>query len=514
MANVTKEAIERWKVHCESVQSVTAAAVSLHETRAEQVRRVARARKDYNYFVQTYFPHYCTDKSTGNLIPCAGFHISAARFILDNPQLLAIFMWPRGHAKSTHMGVFIPMWLKCQKAKTIRSLVLAGKSEDSAVRLLSDLQAELQYNQLYEHDFGEQYRAGSWAVGEFTTKDGTAFHAIGRGQSPRGLRDRQNRPDYIICDDLDDDELSRNPARVDAATEWTREALMGTFGAEGGRFIMVGNLISKNSILAHIMETPGVHVSRINVYDKDGNPAWPEYWTRERIEAKRRTVGFRAFEKEYMNNPITLGAVFREEDIIYGKMLPRLQQYRQLICYTDPSWKATKQSDYKATMLVGKTPEGEYHLLKAYAAQTSVTEMIAWHYDIARYVDGRVPVYYYMESNMLQELMLEEFRKQGASRGDVIPIRGDSRKKPDKFARIEAMEPMFAQHMVVFNREERESPGMQVLVEQLLGFERGSRLHDDAPDALEGAVWMLNRRWGSNADNIRSCPDKRHSRSY
>lgn len=516
MATVSKEAFERWQAHVEYVRSVTASATTVFakETKKEQLKRIERARKDYNFFVQTYFSHYCTDKTTGKPIACASFHIKAAKFILDNPQLLALFMWPRGHAKSTHMGVFIPMWLKCQKKPTIHSLVLAGKSEDSAIRLLSDLQAELQYNMLYEHDFGKQYKAGTWAVGEFTTQDGTSFHAIGRGQSPRGLRDRQNRPDYIICDDLDDDELSRNPARVAAATEWTREALMGTFGAEGGRFIMVGNLISKCSILASIMETPGVHVSRVNVYDDKGNPVWPEYWTKERIEAKRKLVGFRAFEKEYMNNPITLGAVFRQEDIVFGKMLPRLSQYVQLICYTDPSWKATKQNDYKATMLVGKTKTGEYHVLKAYADQTSVSNMIEWHYAIDRFVDGQVPVYYYMEGNMLQELILEEFRKQGEAKGKIIPVKKDMRKKLEKFSRIEAMQPLFEQHLVIFNIDEQESPGMKVLVEQLLATERGSRMHDDAPDALESAIWMINRRWGHNAENIRSVIPVKSNRRY
>lgn len=495
---IEKDAIARWQAHVADIQNATAASAFHGESRKAQLERIRRARADYSFFVQTYFPHWCRDKETGLHVPCAIFHREAARYILDNPQLLAIFLWPRGHAKSTHMGVFIPMWLKIQPHPSIHCLALAGKSEDSAIRLLSDLQAELQFNQLYEHDFGRQYNAGSWTAGEFATQDGTSFHAIGRGQSPRGLRDRQNRPDYIICDDIDDDELSRNPARVDAATEWTREALMGTFGAESGRFIMVGNLISKCSILANIMETPGVHVSRVNVYDKDGKPAWPEYWTRERIEAKRRLIGFRAFQKEYMNNPITLGAVFRQKDIVFGKMLPRLQQYVQLICYTDPSWKASKQADYKATMLVGKTKTGEYHLLKAFADQTSVSNMIEWYYAIEKFVDGRVPVYYYMEANMLQELLLEEVRKQGVARGHIIPIKKDCRKKPDKFARIEAMQPLFEQHLVIFNQDERDSPGMQVLVEQLLATERGSRMHDDAPDALESAIWMIDRRWGRN----------------
>ena len=34
------------------------------------------------------------------------------------------------------------------------------------------------------------------------------FLACGRGQSPRGLRKREARPDYIVIDDLDDDEYT------------------------------------------------------------------------------------------------------------------------------------------------------------------------------------------------------------------------------------------------------------------------------------------------------------------
>ena len=34
---------------------------------------------------------------------------------------------------------------------------------------------------------------------------------------------------------------------------------------------------------------------------------------------------------------------------------------------------------------------------------------------------------------------------------------------------------------------------MQTGIEQTLALERGSRIHDDAPDADEGAIWMLQR---------------------
>lgn len=92
----------------------------------------------------------------------------------------------------------------------------------------------------------------------------------------------------------------------------------------------------------------------------------------------------------------------------------------------------------------------------------------------------------------MQDLLMDEFRKEGEKVGFQIPIVGDGRKKPDKFARIEAMQPLFERGDILFNEREKESQGMQVLVEQLLGFERGSKVHDDAPDALEGGIWILS----------------------
>ena len=52
------------------------------------------------------------------------------------------------------MGVFIPLWLKIQNERQFNTMVLVGKSEDSATRLLADLQQELAFNELYIRDFG------------------------------------------------------------------------------------------------------------------------------------------------------------------------------------------------------------------------------------------------------------------------------------------------------------------------------------------------------------------------
>jgi predicted phage terminase large subunit-like protein len=500
--NEIKREYFRWRQHSDRVHRMTT--VPANEPPAVRKKRIQSLLSDYRAFVEYYFPHFCTDSHTGKTIPSAPFHIEAANYLRDNRTCQAVFQWARGHAKSTHMTIFIPLWLKAQG--TVKNMVLVGKSEDSALRLLANLQAEFENNERYLRDFGRQSKFGNWSVGEFVTADECHFIALGRGQSPRGLNYKGRRPDYIVVDDLDDDELCRNESRVARLTEWVKEALFGTFGAEGGRFVMVGNLISKNSVLALISKIKGVHVTKVNIWDKSGkNPSWKAFWTADRIEERRRFMGYRAFEKEYMNNPITEGAVFLQRNLRWGEMLP-LGEYRSLVCYTDPSFKNSATADYKATMLVGRAPTGELHLLRAFAAQCSVSEMVDWHYRINSWVAGRVPVLYYIEANFMQDLMLDEFRTIGAAKGIHIPVIGDRRQKGDKFARIEAMQPLFERNLVIFNKNEQNAPGMSVLVEQLLAFERGSRAHDDAPDALESAIWLLSQRNRVTANAWRAQP--------
>jgi len=76
--------------------------------------------------------------------------------------------------------------------------------------------------------------------------------------------------------------------------------------------------------------------------------------------------------------------------------------------------------------------------------------------------------------------------------GVHIPIKGDCRSKPDRFQRIESIQPLFERGQVFFKMAEKNSPRDKRLVKQFLMFEKGSRFHDDGPGATEGAVWILN----------------------
>lgn len=484
------KAQERWKQHCETVQSATA--VNINETQAQRLARIRRLRSDYAAFVDYYFPHWTVNPETGKATPCAPFHVSAANAILKDRNIKAAFQWHRGAAKSTNMDVFVPMWLMAQEHREINVMVLVGKSEDNAKTLLGDIQAELQYNQRYIHDFGEQYNVGSWEEGEFVTRSEVAFFARGRGQSPRGLRYRSHRPDYVIIDDLDDDELVESPDRVNKLFDWLRSALFGTLDGGRGRFIMVGNLIAKNSVLARWCDIKSVHVTRVNIYDNRGNVSWAAKWTPQEVKDIEAVVGYRAFQKEYMNNPIIEGAIFRNEWIRWGKR-PAWSKFSEVVLYIDPSFKGSTKNDYKAAKLWGKAGTTLYHL-RAFVRQSSVAEMVRWCYDLYEWArEQGIAVRWYMEANFMQDTILDEFRREGELRGYQLPITGDKRKKPDKFQRVEAISPLWERGFVVYDETQRDDPDMLAGIDQTLAFEKGMRGHDDAPDADEGAIWMLQR---------------------
>ena len=490
MAQVSqKEALRRWQLHCEKVQTHTT--VKAHETEAQRKARIKRLLANYSDFVDYYFPHYTDDPKTGKHTPCAPFHIKAANTIRKNHTIQYAAQWARGHAKSTHFDIFIPMWLKANGDLNV--MVLVGKSNENANTLLGDIQAELEFNQRYIADFGSQKCEGSWQTGEFVTSDGVAFFARGRGQSPRGLRHREHRPDYVVIDDLDDDELVNNPDRVKRLTKWVKEALFGALDGGRGRFVMVGNLIGKCSVLANFIASKGVVVSKVNAIDRNGKPSWAAKWDIEEINKMAAFMGYTSFQREMMNNPITEGAVFRHDWIKWKKMLP-LHEYDSIVAYCDPSFKGSTKNDYKAIKVWGKKGT-ELHHIAAFVRQCSVAEMVRWFYDLYEHISAANAVAdYFIEANFLQDIILDEFTREGNLRGYQMPIRADRRKKPDKFQRIEAISPLWERGFVYYNIDLRNDPDMNTGLEQTLAFEKGMSGHDDAPDADEGAIYILQQR--------------------
>lgn len=476
---------KQFEEHCRQIQQATN--LPKNESPRAKQARIKKAKADYNYFFTYYFPMYATSK-------CAWFHTQVAEDLKADATYKGVLEWFRGSAKSTHATIGYPLWLMINGE--LKNFLLVGQTQRKAIKLLSALQAQLLNNQRLIHDFGEQYSYGNWSQGEFITKSECAFSAIGMGQSPRGTRNNAFRPDYIVCDDLDNQRLCRNPKRVKEACEWILEDLMGCFDIGFERFLLVNNRISKNSILAKLTDEMVTqkqvwHHVKVNAVDEQGKPTWKEKYTKAYWTKKRSETPHKSFEKEYMNNPIEEGTLFKADWIQWKHPLP-LSQYERIVAYCDPSFKNTKTSDYKAIKVWGKAGK-ELHLLDAFVRQCSINAMVSWMYDHFEALPENVVCDYYIEANFMQDLLLDEFVSEGEQRGYQLPIRGDKRKKPEKFSRIEALSPLYERGLIFYNQEIKQSQDMQRAVEQLLAIEPGSRHPDDSPDADEGAIHILQK---------------------
>ena len=478
MRTVKKEVLNDWDIFIKNVIRETE--VPFKESEAEKAKRIKRLLGDFEAFSQYYFPNYAS-------APFAPFHLRFAKKLIDNDKIYIIRAWAREHAKSVVAGLFVPLFLKFNKR--LFNMLLISNSYEKAEELLMPIMVNLEFNQRLINDFGLQKSWRGWEMGKFVTQDGCSFRALGAGQSPRGSRNEEKRPDFVLFDDIDTDEESRNQARIDRKFQWIEQALFPAMSISGvKRFVGVGNIISKESVIVKASRVADDY-EVINILDKKGNPSWSRY-SKEDVNYMLSKISYASGQKEYFNNPLSEGTVFK--DIKWGK-IPPLSKFRNLVVYADPSFKDSKKNDFKATVLVGQL-EGYFYIIKAYVEQTSTAKMIAWHYDIKAFVNEKSVIYYYIEANFLQDIFLEEFRKAGKELGH-LSISGDERAKPDKYSRIEAnLEPLNRQGRLVFNEDERQSPHMRRLEEQFKAIEPSLPSHDDGPDAVEGAVWIINNK--------------------
>lgn len=473
------KAVKEWEDHHSNMlRDVT---VNMSETESDKLIRRTRLEKEPEEWFRHYFPKYYSAEA-------APFQKKSTRRLLANLRVWIMRKWSRELAKSTRTMMEV-LYLMLVKKEVSNTLMVANNEKD-AIRLLTPYKINLQKNKRIIHDYGRQQGFSQWKAEEFITRDGASFRAIGAGQSPRGTRAEEKRVDCIIIDDIDTDEECRNEMRIRQKFEWIQDALLPTVSISGNyRIITCGNVIAKVCTV-ELCSRLADYVEVVNIRDKNGKSSW-EKNSEEDIEDFFKKLSYRAIQKEFFNNPIIEGTVFTTMQ--YKPARP-LRDYRYLLCYTDPSFKDSKKNDYKATVLVGRY-KSEYHIIKAYCDQVTTGTMIDWHYQIAEWVDGRVPVYYYMEANFLQDTILAEFWKEAANRKYTIPIKGDMRKKPDKFTRIESLlEPLNSNGQLFLNERERKNPHMVTLEEQFKMIEPGSRAHDDAPDAVEGAVFLINQK--------------------
>jgi len=469
----------------------------------KQQRRLKRAAADPLYFCRTYLPHYFShvpapfhyelvklletrplSEGTGETPKLPKANSGATRRAAPTVVVPAVVAAPREFAKTTVCTFGYVLHQICFKQRHF--IIIASDTEDLASDLTGYLYLELLYNERLQQDFGELVKSNR-AVDDFVTANDIRVKSRGRGQRLRGLKHKQWRPDLVILDDLENDINVRNPEIVQQILDWVKSAVYPALDATGS-LLIIGTILRWKSAL-HLMLTSGdepyCHFQRriYRAVQEDGSSLWEARHSTDRLTLQKRFMGTVAFNREKMNEPTPEGGFFQEEWIHYYH--PDILKDRSLIVvgFFDPSLETGAGADYKAVVTVGwDQQEMVFYVMDAFIQKITLEQTL-------RGIFNRHQMYCYrllgVEDNLFQRLLLKEFDRLGQERGLLLPLKGVTHRVA-KETRVASLSPLLERGKIRFIRGHSDQ---ELLVEQMLYFPSRT-MHDDGPDALEGAICL------------------------
>ncbi|MDH3975519.1 MAG: hypothetical protein OEV42_14675 [Deltaproteobacteria bacterium] len=447
----------------------------------KQEARKARAGEDLLFFCKTYLPHY---------FPSAfgEFHEEWEE-VTELEDEVFLLGAPREHAKSTFFSFAVPLWHICYQRKRFQLLI--SDTSDQAKGFTLPVRMEIEDNPRIKNDFGNM-RGSRWQEGDFFANH-TRLLARGHGDKVRGLKYKQYRPDYACVDDFENDENVENPKQVIKGLKWLRRSVIGSMGLKY-LFVMVGNLFHPKAILSQLIAEKDedgsplylskVYQAWIDYGKADQRPLWPANWSPERLEKKKRTMGTRDFNAEMMNLVGDEDSPFPESWFKYFERSHLAGKTLQVASFDDPSAKNGEANDYKAIVTVGlDRTEMKFYCLHAWIRRTSPSGMFEAAYRLVDEYGGVIGI----EENMLHDFLHDAIINYAKEVGRFLPWMPVIH-STNKEARIIGTLSYLVEHgRLLF---ERGHSDQDLLIEQLI-YLLNKNINDDGPDALEGAVKLL-----------------------
>lgn len=451
-------------------------------------KRKKLALEDFEYFVRTYLPEHCQD-SNGNLIPMGKFHMDFINNFETTNNEVFLCVWARGFSKSTLLK-FLILW-HIIKGGPFKNIVYVGNTKDMGKEKIMSIQTELEGNDLLIDDFGPFVTRGSWTKNKFVVKNEIQIAALGAYESPRGILFNSIRPDLIVCDDIDTDEISRNQERVAELYRWFKQQLKQTVRIDMlWKIVVIGNIYAPDMLLTRILQDlDKKFISFVPAINEYGKCCWPERFTLEQLERIRLKDGDLAFRREFMHEPIVEGQVFKEEWFLYKELFDP-SQYLIIVSYYDPSY--SKTGDYKSITTIGyHEASQEFHILDVYLRKEEMKASAYYLYDLYNRFSQYRNYTVLMESNFAQGMIHKNYIDEvGQERNQYLPLVYDEEKKANKIARIETMTPYFSNSKIYFDINKRSSLDVKTAISQSISF---PSKHDDFLDSLESALNNINK---------------------
>lgn len=444
------------------------------------------------------------------------FHMELWREACSEHQFLAIAA-PRGHAKSTAGTVAYGLAELLFRQR--RYCIIVSDTEAQAAMFVQQIAAELQTNKELIELFGlKKNEKGEVAfirdsqtdiIVEF--EDGHTFRVVAKGaeQKLRGMLWNNRRPDLVIVDDLENDELVMNVDRRTKLKRWVRGALIPMLSRQG-KFRMWGTVLHEDSVLNNLMpkrqdkyfrsndlkdwtENPRKSMWRSIKYrahnDDFSDILWPERYDAEFFKIRRKEFSdggmSDVYSQEYLNEPIDESvALVKRADLLERNDEDRGLRLRYYIT-ADLAVSEKERADYSVFVIAGVDEDRRIHVVDVIRDRMDPLEIVDLIFELDSIYD---PEAIGMEKMMITQT-LGPFLREEMRRRDQYPIMVQlTHEGKDKVQRFKNIQARLRAKTVKFEKQGEWYPRFE---DEILKFPRGTK--DDQADALAYLGKLLDK---------------------
>ena len=422
------------------------------------------------------------------------------------PERFVAIAAPRGHAKST--GVTLGYGLATLLFRERKFMLLVSDTEAQASLFLGAFKQELQDNSelielfgLKKNDKGlVQFAKDTETDIIVECEDGHKFRIIAKGaeQKLRGLIWNGSRPDIIMCDDMENDELVLNKERREKMRKWFKGALL-PCRSDNGIVRMVGTILHADSLLERLMPNPSdkltvkeelkQYTSRKGMWKAVKYRAHNSDFSRLLWPSKKSAADFKMmyeeavkdgttdiYSQEYLNEPIDEAvSFFKKADFLSVTQDDRQKKLNYYIT-ADLAISESEKADFSVFVVAGVDEEKIIHVKNIIRERMDGKEIVDTFLMLQKLYD---PVAMGVEDMQISKAIGPFLREEMIKNNTFISLLPLKHGGKDKQTRARSIQARLRAHGVKLDKEGDWYP---LFENEMLSFPRGK--HDDQVDAF------------------------------
>lgn len=415
---------------------------------------------------------------------------------------------PRRHAKST--AITLAYVLACALFRDRKYILIVSDTITQATQFLGDIKREIAENEkirtLFNISEFEKDTEDDFIV---TCGDGYQFRISAKGseQKLRGLKWQNKRPDLIVGDDLENDEIVLNKERREKFKRWFYGALVPCLSSNGVIRI-VGTILHEDSLLNNLMPSTwhkDTVVTTLKIYSKNTKASWlafkydahsdnfdeilwPEKYTDEWFIAEQADYRLRGlsdvYSQEYRNRPIDESvAYFKRHDFVPETQEDKKKTLNYYIA-ADLAISKEETADYSVFVVVGMDENRILHVRNVIRERLDSREIVD---TILSLNDIYKPDVFCMEDMQVSKSIGPFLREEMLRTGKFVNIFPVKHGNKDKISRARSIQGRMRAGGVKFDKS---GDWYSTFEDELVKFPRGTK--DDQVDAFAYVGIMLD----------------------